>query len=289
MKTASQQITTPTPKCIQQHTAMLELKRITFSYQGRSVLKDVSLCIPKNAVTALMGASGGGKTTLLKIMSGQIRPDAGEIWFNGCDITQATQKKWHAIRREMGMLFQFGALFTDLNAFDNVAFPLREHTHLTPSMVNDVVLMKLEAVGLRGAKHLMPVNLSGGMARRVALARAMALDPQLLMYDEPFAGLDPIALGTVARLIRDIGQALGVTSVVVSHDVGETCKIADKIILLANGQIVLQGTPSEVLSSNDPTVVQFMRAQSDGPVSFHYPSLAMGQELAMPTNNVPKT
>ncbi len=255
--------------------SLVELQQVTFAYPGakgdRVILKDVSLTVPRGKVTALMGASGGGKTTVLRLIGGQQRANSGQVLFDGQDVGGMDAKRLYGVRRRMGMLFQFGALFTDLSVFDNVAFPLREHTTLTPDLVRDVVLMKLDAVGLRGARDLMPSEISGGMARRVALARAIALDPELIMYDEPFAGLDPISLGTAAQLIRQLNDTLGITSVVVSHDLEETFRIADQVIILANGGIAAQGTPDEVKNSTDPLVHQFVNALSEGPVRFHYP------------------
>ena len=254
---------------------LVEFKSVTFGYPGaqgeRVILKDVSLSVPRGKVTALMGASGGGKTTVLRLIGGQQTAGSGEVLFDGRDIAGLNRNDLYAARRRMGMLFQFGALFTDLSVFDNVAFPLREHTALSEAMVRDIVLMKLNAVGLRGARSLMPSEISGGMARRVALARAIALDPELIMYDEPFAGLDPISLGTAAQLIRQLNDALGITSIVVSHDLEETFRIADKVIILANGGIAAQGTPDEVRHSTDPLVHQFVNGLAEGPVQFHYP------------------
>ena len=254
---------------------LLEFKDVTFSYPGsvggRLILDHVTLSVPKGKVTALMGASGGGKTTVLRLIGGQQKATTGEVLFDGKNVALLSQADLYLARRRMGMLFQFGALFTDLSVFDNVAFPLREHTALNDSMLRDIVLMKLNAVGLRGARDLMPSEISGGMARRVALARAIALDPELIMYDEPFAGLDPISLGTAAQLIRQLNDTLGITSIVVSHDLAETFRIADKVILLANGVIAAQGTPDEVRHSIDPLVHQFVNGNSEGPVKFHYP------------------
>lgn len=256
-------------------SSLVEFKRVTFAYPGaqgeRVILKDVTLSVPRGKVTALMGASGGGKTTVLRLIGGQQKAGSGEVLFDGKDITTLAQGDLYAARRRMGMLFQFGALFTDLSVFDNVAFPLREHTVLSEAMVRDIVLMKLNAVGLRGARALMPSEISGGMARRVALARAIVLDPELIMYDEPFAGLDPISLGTAAKLIRQLNDALGITSIVVSHDLEDTFRIADKVIILANGGIAAQGSPEEVRNSTDPLVHQFVNALAEGPVQFHYP------------------
>ena len=249
----------------------IELRRLTFGYGERVILDGIDLSIPRGKVTALMGASGGGKTTVLRLIGGQVRAQAGEVLLDGQDVGRMDTTALYAARRRMGMLFQFGALFTDLSVFDNVAFPLREHTSLSESLVRDIVLMKLDAVGLRGARDLMPSEVSGGMARRIALARAIAMDPELVMYDEPFAGLDPISLGTAARLIRQLGDAMGLTSIVVSHDLEETFHIADQVIILANGKIAAQGTPAEVRASQDPLVQQFVNAEAQGPVKFHYP------------------
>ncbi len=255
--------------------ALVEFKDVTFSYPGSSgdrvILSKLSLSVPRGKVTALMGASGGGKTTVLRLIGGQQKANRGQVIFDGKDMTDFSQKTLYAARRRMGMLFQFGALFTDLSVFDNVAFPLREHTDLSADLIRDIVLMKLNAVGLRGARDLMPSEISGGMARRVALARAIALDPDLVMYDEPFAGLDPISLGTAAKLIRELNDTLGITSVVVSHDLEETFRIADKVIILANGGIAAEGTPDDVKHSTDPLVHQFVNGLSEGPVKFHYP------------------
>ena len=254
---------------------LVEFRDVTFSYPGSSgdrvILSKVTFTVPRGKVTALMGASGGGKTTVLRLVGGQQKANVGEVLFDGKNVAQMASPSLYAARRRMGMLFQFGALFTDLSVFDNVAFPLREHTNLDASLVRDIVLMKLNAVGLRGARHLMPAEVSGGMARRVALARAIVLDPELIMYDEPFAGLDPISLGTAAQLIRQLNDTLGITSIVVSHDLEETFRIADKVIILANGGIAAQGTPEEVRHSFDPLVHQFVNALSEGPVKFHYP------------------
>ena len=256
-------------------SSLVEFKDVTFSYPGsagdRVILNKVTLSVPRGKVTALMGASGGGKTTVLRLIGGQQKAVSGAVLFDGKDVGQLAQAELYAARRRMGMLFQFGALFTDLSVFDNVAFPLREHSGLDEALIRDIVLMKLNAVGLRGARDLMPSEISGGMARRVALARAIVLDPELIMYDEPFSGLDPISLGTAAQLIRQLNDTLGITSIVVSHDLEETFRIADKVIILANGSIAAQGTPDEVRRSTDPLVHQFVNAESEGPVKFHYP------------------
>ncbi|PZX23065.1 putative ABC transporter, atp_binding component [Cupriavidus phytorum] len=249
-----------------------------FAYadHGKPILSGLTMQFPRGKVIAVMGGSGCGKTTVLRLIGGQVRPQAGAVRFAGTDIHQLDTAGLYAVRRQMGMLFQFGALFTDLSVFDNVAFPLREHTDLPESMIRDLVLMKLNAVGLRGARDLMPSQISGGMARRVALARAIALDPALLMYDEPFAGLDPISLGLTARLIRSLNDALGATTIIVSHDVHETFQIADYVYFIADGRIAAEGTPEALRASTDPFVHQFVHAEADGPVPFHYagPSLA---------------
>ena len=259
---------------------LVECRQVSFGYGDRLVLDDVSLTIPRGKVTALMGASGGGKTTLLRLIGGQVRARKGEVLFDGQDVGPMDRLGLYAVRRRMGMLFQFGALFTDLSVFDNVAFPLREHTALPDALVRDIVLMKLNAVGLRGARNLMPSEVSGGMARRVALARAIALDPELIMYDEPFAGLDPISLGTAAQLIRRLNDTLGITSLVVSHDLEEVFAIADRVIVLANGKVAAQGTPDEVMHSTDPLVDQFVHARPEGPVHFHYPGPSVAEDFS---------
>ena len=261
--------------------SLVVLRDLHFGYGERPILEGVTLEIPRGKITALMGASGGGKTTVLRLIGGQYKAQSGSLLFDGQEVSQLSHDQLYAARRRMGMLFQFGALFTDISVFDNVAFPLREHTTLPESMVRDIVLMKLEAVGLRGARDLLPSEISGGMARRVALARAIALDPELVMYDEPFAGLDPISLGTAARLIRQLNDALGLTSIVVSHDLDETFAIADQVIVLANGRIAAQGTPDEVRQSRDPLVHQFVSAAPDGPVRFHYPAPTAGQDFGV--------
>lgn len=251
--------------------ALVQLRDVSFGYAGgtRPILKNLTLEVPRGRVTALMGASGGGKTTVLRLIGGQQRAQSGQVLVDGQDVGAMDERALFAMRRKMGMLFQFGALFTDMNVFDNVAFPLREHTDLPEALIRDIVLMKLHAVGLRGARELMPSQISGGMARRVALARAIALDPALIMYDEPFAGLDPISLGTAARLIRTLNDALGLTSILVSHDVEETFHVADHIVILGAGTIAAQGTPEQVRASNDPLVQQFIHARPTGPVPFH--------------------
>ena len=262
-------------------SALVELRNLTFGYGDRVILDDISLSVPRGKVTALMGASGGGKTTILRLIGGQSRAQSGQMLFDGSDVTVMNQPELYAARRRMGMLFQFGALFADLNVFENVAFPLREHTDLPEALIRDIVLMKLNAVGLRGARDLMPSEVSGGMARRIALARAIALDPELVMYDEPFSGLDPISLGTAARLIRHLNDSMGLTSIFVSHELEQTFGISDHVIILANGKIAAQGTPDEVRVSTDPLVYQYVNALSDGPVRFHYPGPSVQEDFSL--------
>jgi phospholipid/cholesterol/gamma-HCH transport system ATP-binding protein len=259
--------------------ALVELREVTCGYGQRVVLERLSLTVPRGKVTALMGASGGGKTTVLRLIGGQQRAQRGQVLFDGQDVGALDEAGLYRARRRMGMLFQFGALFTDLSVFENVAFPLREHTDLPPALIRDIVLMKLGAVGLRWARELMPAQVSGGMARRVALARAIALDPELVMYDEPFAGLDPISLRTAAQLIRKLNDALGITSLLVSHDVDETFRIADQVVILADGGIAASGTPDELRASTHPLVRQFIGADADGPVQFHYPGPTVEQDF----------
>ena len=258
---------------------LVELNHLTFGYGERVILRDIAFGVPRGKVTALMGVSGGGKTTVLRLIGGQYRAQKGQVLFDGQDVTTMHQTELYAARRRMGMLFQFGALFTDMTVFDNVAFPLREHTDLPEDLIRDIVLMKLDAVGLRGARDLRPSEISGGMSRRVALARAIALDPDLIMYDEPFAGLDPISLGTAAQLIRRLNDSLGITSLVVSHDVKETFEIADHVVVLANGGVVAQGSPAELMASTDALIHQFVHALSDGPVPFHYPAPSVAEDF----------
>ena len=259
--------------------SLVELRHLTFGYGERIILDNISLSVPRGKVTALLGASGGGKTTILRLIGGQIRAQSGQLLFDGQDVTPMDQKQLYAARRRMGMLFQFGALFADLSVFENVAFPLREHTDLPEALIRDIVLMKLNAVGLRGARDLMPSEVSGGMARRIALARAIALDPELVMYDEPFSGLDPISLGTAANLIRHLNDSLGLTSLFVSHELEQTFAIADHVIILANGKVATQGTPDEVKRSTDPLVYQYVHALPDGPVRFDYPGNTVEQDF----------
>ena len=259
--------------------ALVELRDVHFSYGDRPVLRGLSLAVPRGKVTAIMGASGGGKTTVLRLIGGQHKAQQGQVLFDGQDVGQMGMAQLYAARRRMGMLFQFGALFTDMSVLDNVAFPLREHTDLPEALVRDIVLMKLHAVGLRGARDLMPGQISGGMARRVALARSIALDPELVMYDEPFAGLDPISLGTAAQLIRQLNDAMGLTTILVSHDVDATFALADHVIVLGPGTIAAQGTPEAVRHSTDPLVHQFVNALPTGPVPFHYPGPDVAQDF----------
>lgn len=258
---------------------LVELRNLSFGYGERIILNDVSLTVPRGKVTALMGASGGGKTTILRLIGGQNRAQSGQMLFDGHDVTVMDHEQLYAARRRMGMLYQFGALFADLSVYDNVAFPLREHTSLSQDMVHDIVLMKLNAVGLRGARDMMPSALSGGMARRVALARAIALDPELIMYDEPLTGIDPISVGTSARLIRQLNDSMGLTSIFVSHELEQTFTIADHVIILANGKVASQGTPQDVLKSTDPLVYQYVNALAEGPVRFHYPAQSVEDDF----------
>lgn len=258
---------------------LVEVDNVTFAYDRRTILKGINLTIPKGKVVAIMGGSGCGKTTLLRLIGGQIKPSRGEVRVAGKAVDQLDQDELYALRRKMGMLFQFGALFTDMSVFDNVAFQMREHTDLSESMIRDLVLMKLNAVGLRGAAKLFPSELSGGMARRVALARAIALDPMLMMYDEPFAGLDPISLGVIGQLIRQLNDALGATSIVVTHDVVESMSLVDYIYFVADGAIVAQGSPDEIRASEHAFVRQFVGGKPDGPVPFHYPSRNYCEDL----------
>ena len=259
----------------------IELTDVTFGYDRlRPVLTGINLAIPRGRVVAIMGGSGCGKTTILRLIGGQLKPQAGVVRVGEHNVADLSRDELYRMRRKIGMLFQFGALFTDMTVFENVAFPMREHTDLPDPLIRDLVLMKLHAVGLRGAAQFKPSELSGGMARRVALARAVALDPMLVMYDEPFAGLDPISLGVVGQLIRKLNDALGITSVVVTHDVYESLKIVDYLYFVSEGRIVAQGTPDEVHRSADPFVRQFVDGESDGPVPFHYPARPYAEELA---------
>jgi len=258
---------------------LVKIRGLHFSREERAIFDGVDLDIEKGKITAIMGPSGTGKTTLLKLIGGQLYPNQGSLEFKGQAIPKLSRRKLYEARRSMGMLFQNGALFTNLSCFDNVAFPLREHTRLPESMIHDLVLMKLEAVGLRGARHLMPCQLSGGMARRVALARSIALDPELIMYDEPFTGQDPISMGVLVRLIKELNDALGMTSIIVSHDVPETASIADYIYVIADGKIVGQGTPQTISNDDNPHVKQFFHGLADGVVPFHYPAASVHQDF----------
>lgn len=251
---------------------LIEISNLTFYRGERAIFDDISLEIPRGKITAIMGPSGTGKTTLLRIIGGQLRPDAGQVLVNGRDVCRMNRAELFNLRRNLGMLFQSSALFTDLSVFENVAFPLRVHTSLTEETIRDIVLMKLNAVGLRGARDLAPAELSGGMARRVALARAIALDPDLIMYDEPFTGQDPIAMGVLVDLIKQLNQALGTTSLLVSHDIHETVSIADQIYIIADGRVIGAGSPEQLRQSDSPRVQQFMHGLPDGPVPFHYPA-----------------
>ncbi len=251
---------------------LVEVQHVTFSYDRRQVLKDINLVIPKGKVVAIMGLSGCGKTTLLRLIGGALRPDQGEIRVAGEAIHKLDDEGLFALRRKIGMLFQFGALFTDMSSFDNVAFQMREHTRLPEALIRDLTLMKLQAVGLRGAAELMPSELSGGMARRVALARSMALDPMLMLYDEPFTGLDPISLGVIGQLIRRLNDALGATSIVVTHDVAEALELVDYVYYMSAGKVEFEGTPEAVRAASLPSLRQFVYGEPDGPVPFHYPA-----------------
>lgn len=258
---------------------MIEVDNLSFSRGDRLIYDDISLHIEKGKTTAIMGPSGIGKTTLLKLIGGQLRPDSGDVRFNGESIPQMSRKRLFEVRRQMSMLFQSGALFTEMTVFDNIAFPLREHTTLSEEEIHTLVLLKLQSVGLRGAASLMPSELSGGMARRAALARAIALDPELIMYDEPFAGQDPISMGVLVKLIKQLNDALSLTSVVVTHDVTEVLTIADYIYILAEKKIIGEGTPEQIKQSDSELVQQFLKGKADGPVPFHFPAKTIEQEL----------
>jgi phospholipid/cholesterol/gamma-HCH transport system ATP-binding protein len=258
---------------------IVEIKGLTFKRGTRVIYDDINLSIPRGKVTAIMGPSGIGKTTLLRLIGGQIKPDSGRVLFDDQDIPSLSRAKLYLARQKMSMLFQSGALFTDMNVFDNIAFPIREHTNLSEVIVEKIVLMKLEAVGLRGARYLQPSELSGGMARRVALARAIALDPELILYDEPFAGQDPISMGVIVKLIRSLSDALSLTSVVVSHDVPEVMSIADYIYVVAEKKIIGHGSPEQIRQHSSPLVQQFIKGEADGAVPFHYPAPRYSSEL----------
>jgi phospholipid/cholesterol/gamma-HCH transport system ATP-binding protein len=267
---------------------VLELRDVAFGYGERLVLSGLNMRFKRGQVVAVMGGSGCGKTTVLKLIGALVRASAGQVLFGEDDIGTLDAKGVYRLRRKMGMLFQFGALFTDMSVFENVAFPLREHTNLPEVLIRDLVLMKLNAVGLRGARDLLPSEISGGMSRRVALARAIALDPQIMMYDEPFAGLDPISLGITANLIKTFNQALGATSILVTHDVPESFAIADYVYFIANGGIAAEGTPDELRASQDPAVRQFIDAAPDGPFRFHYPGAPLDADFGLAISKEPR-
>ena len=260
---------------------LVEIEAVNFAYGKRPVLKGITLSVPRGKVVAIMGGSGCGKTTLLRLIGGQLKPSRGAVRVAGKVVHELDIEGLYAMRRKMGMLFQFGALFTDMSVFENIAFQLREHNDLPEEIVRDLVLMKLHAVGLRGAASLMPAELSGGMARRVALARAVAVDPMLVMYDEPFAGLDPISLGVVGQLIRKLNDALGATSIVVTHDIQESLQIVDYIYFVSEGSIVGEGTPDEIRASDMPYIRQFVKGEMDGPVPFHYQAQPYAKQLGL--------
>ena len=260
---------------------LVEIRDLSFAYGDRPILSGLEMDFPRRKVVAVMGGSGSGKTTILRLIGGQLAPTRGSITVDGAAVDTNDNAGLYRMRRKMGMLFQHGALFTDLTVFENVAFPIRENTDLPEELLHDLVLMKLQAVGLRNAAQLKPAEISGGMARRVALARAVALDPQLIMYDEPFAGLDPISMGVTANLIRRLNDALGSTSVLVSHDVHESFLIADYVYFLSQGKIIAHGTPEQMQASDDPYVKQFVHAEADGPVPFHYPGRSLADDLGI--------
>ncbi len=259
---------------------LIELNRVWFAFGERPVCEDLSLSVPRGKVSVIMGPSGCGKSTLLNFIGGRLKPQAGEVLVDGVDVSRLNRQGLYKLRKSMGMLFQNSALLTDLSVFDNVAFPVREHTELDERLIRHLTLFKLQMVGLRGARDLKPAQLSGGMARRVALARAIALDPMLVMYDEPFTGLDPISKGVIVKLIREIGDALGMTSLVVTHDVAEGMSIADRVILLGEGRVISHGSAAEMQASRDPKVRQFIDGQPDGPVAYHYPAKNYLADLA---------
>jgi len=259
--------------------ALLEIEDLHFSYGDQAILKGVSLSVEQGQVVGILGTSGSGKSTLMRLIGGQLRPDRGCVRFMGKVVHEQTIEGLYRLRRDMGMMFQAGGLFSDLSVLENVAFALREHTNLSSDLIELIALMKLEAVGLRGAASLMPAELSGGMSRRVALARAIAMDPQLSIYDEPFAGLDPISLNAVANLIRRLNDALGSTSIVVTYDVTESLKVADQLFLLADGRVVVQGSPQLMENSDNPYAAQFIHAKAEGPVPFHVPAPSLHEEL----------
>ncbi|OYD24579.1 phospholipid ABC transporter ATP-binding protein MlaF [Oceanimonas baumannii] len=263
------------PSFLREHSvsqSLVEIRDLCFSHGERTLYEGISMQIPRGKITAIMGPSGIGKTTLLRLIGGQIKPDSGDVLFDGESIPSLGRKRLYDVRRRMGMLFQSGALFTGMSVFDNVAFPLREHSGLPEAIIHTLVMMKLEAVGLRGAAQLLPSELSGGMARRAALARSIALDPELIMYDEPFAGQDPISMGVLVRLISTLNRAQQLTSIVVTHDVDEVMTIADYAYIIANKKVIAAGTPEQLRAHQDPQVIQFLQGEADGPVAFHYPA-----------------
>ena len=262
-----------------QTVPLVKIRDLHFSRGSRAIFNGVDIDIPRGKVTAIMGPSGTGKTTLLKLIGGQLRPDRGTIEVDGLNVHALSRKELYKLRMRMGMLFQTGALLTDLTVYDNVAYPLREHTELPESMIRRLVLMKLEAVGLRGARDLMPSALSGGMARRVALARAISLDPMMVMYDEPFTGQDPISMGVLAQLVRRLNDAVGLTSILVSHDVEETAGISDLVYVIHGGKVIEHGTPKQLADSTSAAVRQFMSGLPDGPVGFHYEAPSLEEDL----------
>lgn len=263
----------------------VDIQNMSFYRGDRAIYKDISIQIPKGKITAIMGPSGTGKTTLLRLIGGQLKPDSGDIFLDGKNVPYLSRKDLYLVRKKIGMLFQSGALFTDINVFDNVAFPLREHTDFSEEIIKDIVLMKLQSVGLRGAAQLMPSELSGGMARRAALARAFALDPELVMYDEPFAGQDPISKGVVVALIKRLNESVGMTSVLVSHDVSDSLSIADYVYILSGGNVVAKGTSEEIRQSNDERVIQFLGGLPDGPVPFHFDAADYQLDMNMHVND----
>ncbi len=260
---------------------IVEIRDLHFSYEGRKILNGINLAIPRGEAVAILGTGGSGKTTLLRLINGQLKPERGQILVDGEDVHALDNDGLYRLRRRMGMMFQVSGLFSDLSVYENIAFPMREHTDLSERMIRDLVLMKLHAVGLRGAQSMMPRELSGGMQRRVALARAIALDPMLIMYDEPFAGLDPISLNVIAKLLRRLNDALGVSSIVVTYDVSESLKVVDRVCFLSEGAIVAEGPTAEMLHSHDPFVHQFIHAEADGPVHFHYPARHLANDLGL--------
>ncbi len=261
------------------NTSLVEFRNRTIGYGEQAVLQDVAMQRPRGQVTGLVGPMGGGKTTTLRLMGGQYRARSGQMLFDGQDIGSMNQKQLFAVRRRMGILFQFAALFADMSVFENVAFPLREHTDLPESLIRDIVLMKLNAVGLRNARDLMPSEVSGGMAKRIGIARAIALDPEFLMYDEPFSGLDPISVLVTARLIRHLNDSMGLTSIFVSHEIKQTLEIADHVVILDSGKLAFQGSVDEVRKSTDPLVFQYVNQRPDGPVRFHYPAVSIEEDF----------